>query len=206
MTRKNFNTAPSTRTGSRKAFIRLTQRRVHREWPAPGNRPATPRTATLAGHKRQIDVSGVLPTASLPTSDGARSRRVGVRSPGSCPLLSVTLSIGIPAVCFRSSAGWTPLRQATGSPVQVLAEAASSGGTGASRWSWRTICGMSAHSRSGGQCMNMQTGSLFSGGDGARVLLIRARLRAMRRWRGLLVSGRPEPGCGRARQMPSLGA
>ena len=74
---------------------------------------------------------------------GRRSeRRVGARSPGSRPSLSVTLRPasprGRPSVQHRL--GWS--LEAYGSLVEVLVEAASSGGTDASCWSWRAICGM----------------------------------------------------------------
>jgi hypothetical protein len=70
-----------------------------------------------------------------------------VRSPGQRSSLSVTPLIGITSrPDLRSSAAWTGLLEAYGSLVEVLVEAASSGGTGTSCWSWRGICGMSGRS------------------------------------------------------------
>jgi hypothetical protein len=57
---------------------------------------------------------------------------------------------------LRSSPGWTGLLEARGSLVEVLVEAASSGGTGTSCWSWRAICGMRVRLENFTQVLNCQ--------------------------------------------------
>jgi len=75
--------------------------------------------------------------ASMPDrmDHSSTERRVGVRSPGPCPSLGVTLSIRHHlGTNLRPSTVWTGLLEAQWSQVEVLGKVASSGGTGASCW------------------------------------------------------------------------
>ncbi len=83
----------------------------------------SPRCRSGAAH-----VQNVIPNADVLRGTTAAIGRVGVRSPGQCLSLSVTLSTGITEVGHRPDTAWTGLHEAHGWLAGILAGAASSGG------------------------------------------------------------------------------